>query len=104
MRLAFFGCVLTGVLLYSGIAQAADTALAVASVQVQSIFELSLNRTDIDFGSMKPGTERHDIPATGIEVTAFSNVGEKWNLQVSEVSELRDGNNVIDNQNFVVML
>ena len=88
------------VLSASSLYAATTTQLAVATVTVKSIFELTLDRTDIDFGSMRPGDVKYDIPPTGIKVTSRSNSGQKWSLKVSAATDFRDGDRVIENQNF----
>ena len=84
----------------TGLSASSTTQVAIVKVQVESVFELSLDRTDVDFAAMKPGTIKYDIPATGIRVITKSNTGRKWMLKVNTVSELRSGDNTIDNQNF----
>ena len=78
-----------------------DSAIATAKVQVESVFEIGLNRTDIDFETMKPGETKYDIPASGIQVTSKSNTGNKWYLFINSLSELKDGDKYIDNDNFI---
>jgi hypothetical protein len=80
-------------------AATSTTASAVAKVNVDSVFELTLDRTDIDFGNMRPGTTRFDIPASGIKVTTRSNTGQKWFLKVSSTGNLNSGLDQVSNSN-----
>ena len=73
---------------------------ATARVQVTSVFEIALDRSDIDFETMKPGTMKYDIPATGIKITTKTNTGNKWYLLINALSNLSDGDKYIDNSNF----
>ncbi len=100
MRKWLFG---GGFLLLSSVAPVfADSAtqLAIAKVTVDTVFELSLDRTDIDFGQMSPGEVKNDIPASGIKVISKSNSGKKWYLRVNAIDKLRDGDQAIDNSHF----
>lgn len=76
------------------------SATAVATVHVESVFSIELNRSDVDFESMRPGELKYDIPASGIKVTTKSNTGNKWYLLINSLSELRDGDKYIDNKYF----
>ncbi len=77
-----------------------DTAIVNARVEVASVFEISLDRPDIDFGEMRPGETKTDIPATGIKVKAKTNTGNRWYLLMNAISELRFGDKYIDNKYF----
>jgi len=77
-----------------------DTAIAIAKVQVATVFEISIDRTDIDFGDMRPGEAKYDIPATGIKINSKTNTGNKWYLLVNDLTELRSGDRFIDNKYF----
>ncbi|MFA5880015.1 MAG: hypothetical protein WC860_07565 [Candidatus Margulisiibacteriota bacterium] len=83
-----------------GYAGQIDTAIALAKVQVATVFAISLDRTDIDFGEMRPGEVKYDIPATGIKVTTKTNTGNKWYLLINTLTELRAGDRYIDNKYF----
>lgn len=82
-------------------ARAADAvAEAKVKVEVKSVFKLSLDRNDINFRDLAPGESRDNIPETGIKVTSFSNTGRQWYLKLNSVSDLRDGERIIDSKNF----
>ncbi len=78
---------------------AATSAFVTAKVHVESIFELSVDRSDVDFFSMKPGTESLNKPDSGIKVTTKSNAGLPWQLGVDVLDEFRSGVNTIPAEN-----
>lgn len=70
-------------------------------VNVDSIFELALDRQTIEIPSVMPGQVVDSIPDNeGVKVTVKTNNGEPWYLKIHNLNELSDGKNVIPNQNF----
>jgi hypothetical protein len=88
------------ILLSSSVYAVSDSQIATAKVHVESVFEITLDRSDIDFESMRPGQIKYDIPATGIKVTTKCNTNNKWYLLINSLDEMRDGNKYINNNNF----
>jgi hypothetical protein len=70
-------------------------------VVVGNYFRLSVDRGSIDFGSMKPGEAKDNVPGEGIIVTAKTNTGNPWYLKISNDSPLSSGPYVIPNSNFI---
>ena len=73
---------------------------ATFTVTISSVFELSIDQGTIDFGRMKPGDTKWNIPASGVTVTSRTNNGKPWYLKVSSSSPFFSGNNFIPNENF----
>lgn len=69
-------------------------------VRVVSKFELSVDRTFIDFEDMDPGEMKAGVPESGIRVSAKSNSGRPWYLTLNTVRELTNGSDFIPNENF----
>ncbi len=74
---------------------------AIFSVSVSSIFELSIDQGVVDFGKMKPGETKWNVPSAGVTVTSKTNNGRAWYLKVSDVSPFTFGELLIPNSNFV---
>ncbi len=71
------------------------------SVDVASVFELSIDQGYVDFGRMKPGETKEDMPSAGITLTAKSNNQRPWYIKISNDREFSNGQAIIPNQNFV---
>ncbi|MEK7375826.1 MAG: hypothetical protein AABZ57_01480 [Candidatus Margulisiibacteriota bacterium] len=70
------------------------------TVTVSSIFELSIDQGMVDFGRMKPGETKWNMPSSGVNVVAKTNNGKPWYIKVSNSSPLNSANNIIPNNNF----
>ena len=79
---------------------AATVQNATVTVKINPVFSISIDRDDIDFGIMKPGQTKWDIPATGIKVNVKSNTGNPWYLRINNTDDLSSGSAIIDNDNF----
>jgi len=77
-----------------------QTAEATARVTVASVFSISLDRSDIDFRILKPGQTLDNIPESALRVTTRTNTGNPWELKVNALSPLRNGPDLIPNENF----
>ena len=84
----------------AGSVYAATVQNATVTVKVNPIFSISIDRDDIDFGVMKPGQNKYDIPATGIKVNVQSNSGNPWFLRINDTDDLSSGSAFISNYNF----
>ncbi len=70
-------------------------------VNVQSVYEIDVDRYTLEVPSVRPGQFLSDIPDNeGIKVNVKTNNGEPWQLKIHDTMELTDGNNVIPNSNF----
>ncbi len=85
-----------------GLSMAAQTSQVVqVMVNVKSIFELSVDRSIVDFKSMTAGEEKKDQPdGEGVKVNVKSNNGRPWFLKISDLSELSSATDVIPNSQF----
>jgi hypothetical protein len=54
----------------------------------------------IDFGRMKPGEIKWNIPSSAVNVVAKTNSGKPWFLKISDSSPFNSANNIIPNDNF----
>ena len=70
------------------------------TVTVSSVFELSIDQGMIDFGRMKPGETKWNVPPSAINVVAKTNSGKPWFLKVSNDSPFNSANYIIPNSNF----
>lgn len=92
--------VIIGLTLLSSFAWAASAQLNVI-VNVQSVFELSIDRHTVEIPSIRPGQVITDIPDNeGVKVSVRSNNGNPWYLKIGNLTELTDGTHVIPNSNF----
>ena len=73
---------------------------ATFTVTVSSVFELSIDQGVIDFGRMRPGETKWNIPASAVNVVARTNSGKPWYLKISNTSPFNSGTDVIPNSNF----
>lgn len=71
------------------------------TVTVSSVFELSIDQGVVDFGRMKPGETKWNIPSSGISVTARTNSGKPWYLKISSATPFSYGPNMIPYSKFV---
>lgn len=92
--------ILTFIILMMGQVYAATVQNATVTVKINPIFSISIDRDDIDFGIMKPGQTKYDIPATGIKVNVKSNTGNPWYLKLNNTDDLSSGSAIISNDNF----
>lgn len=74
---------------------------ATFQVSVASVFELSIDQGFIDFGRMRPGETRGNMPSAGLLVTAKTNSGRPWSLKISDSSAFSSGPYTIPNDNFI---
>ena len=88
------------ILLNAGISYAEVVNDIDVHVRVNSKFELTVDRTFIDFESMEPGEIKQGVPDSGIRVSAKSNSGRPWFLTINNVRELSNGSDFISNDNF----
>ncbi len=79
--------------------QSADQQ-ATFTVNVASVFELSIDQGFIDFGRMNPGETKWNMPPAGIMIQAKTNGGKPWYLKISNDSPFSSASNVIPNSNF----
>ncbi len=70
------------------------------TVTVTSVFELSIDQGVIDFGRMRPGETKWNIPASAVNVVAKTNSGKPWYLKLSNDSPFNSANYIIPNSNF----
>lgn len=100
MKKCFFA---TAIFLLTGAvclaAQSADQQ-ATFTVSVASVFELSIDQGFIDFGRMKPGETKWNMPPAGIMIQAKTNGGKPWYLKISNDAPFSSGSNVIPNSGF----
>ncbi|MCX5749797.1 MAG: hypothetical protein NTZ10_06105 [Candidatus Saganbacteria bacterium] len=90
------------VILTGGISFAlSSTQQSTFTVTVSSIFELSIDQGMIDFGRMKPGEVKWNIPPSGVTVTAKTNSGKSWFLKVSASNPFSYGSYMIPYSKFV---
>lgn len=88
-------------LLFVGVLSFAATARLNVVVNVQSVYEINVDRYTIEVPNVRPGQLISDIPDNeGIKVNVKTNNGEPWQLKIHNTMELTDGNNVIPNSNF----
>ncbi len=73
---------------------------ATFTVDVASVFELSIDQGFIDFGRMSPGETKWNMPPAGIMVQAKTNGGKQWFLKINNDTPFTSGKNVIPNSNF----
>ncbi len=89
------------VLLLLGIVSFSATARLNVVVNVQSVYEIDVDRYTMEVPSVKPGQFLSDIPDNeGIKVNVKTNNGQPWQLKIHDTMELSDGNNIIPNTNF----
>lgn len=96
----FFGSLIFVVFLGIAPVFSLETGNLNLELNVKTVFSIELNRTDIDFETMRPGETKRDIPAAGIKVTTKSNTANKWYLYIQSLSELRDNDQYIEKKNF----
>ena len=87
------------------IAEGAGFALSASqqttfTVTVSSIFELSIDQGMIDFGRMKPGETKWNVPPSAVNVVSKTNSGKPWYLKVSDSAPFNSAENTIPNNNF----
>jgi hypothetical protein len=101
-RLVWSLLLLTLILVSAPSETSADTSTtAEVIVRVATYFEVKLDRTVIDFKTMRPGETKDNMPDNeGVKVTAKSNSGNPWFLLVNDEEELTAGEHVIPNENF----
>ena len=88
-------------LLLFGIVSFAATARLNVVVNVQSVYEINVDRYTMEVPNVRPGQFLSDIPDNeGIKVNVKTNNGEPWQLKINNTTELTDGNNTIPNSNF----
>jgi spore coat protein U-like protein len=78
-----------------------STQQSLFTVTVSSVFELSIDQGVIDFGRMRPGDVKWNIPSSGITVTARTNNGKPWYLKVSAATPFSFGSYMIPYSKFV---
>jgi len=88
------------VLMFAGICYSEITNDIDVHVRVNSKFELTVDRTFIDFETMEPGEIKQGVPDSGIRISAKSNSGSPWFLTINNVRELSNGADIIPNENF----
>jgi len=94
--------ILAVVLISGSVAFAASVnQQATFTVAVSSVFELGIDYGLVDFGKMKPGDTKWNMPSSGITITAKTNNGKPWYLKVSNDSPFTSGSDVIQNSNFM---
>lgn len=76
------------------------TQQATFSVDVATVFELSIDQGFVDFGRMSPGETKWNMPPAGIMVQAKTNCGKPWFLKISNDAPFTSGQNYIPNSNF----
>ncbi|MDD4526545.1 MAG: hypothetical protein PHF25_00740 [Candidatus Margulisbacteria bacterium] len=89
------------ILLLLGVVSFSATAVLNVVVNVQSVYEINVDRYTMEVPSVRPGQFLSDIPDNeGIKVNVKTNNGEPWQLKIHDTMELTDGNNTIPNSNF----
>lgn len=89
------------VLLFSSLFIFAANQTMEVMVEVESIFELNLDRITIDLQRMKPGEVKQDIPDNeGVKVTVKTNVGRPWYIKINNLQELSSSSTSIPNSFF----
>ena len=81
---------------------ATTTNTMTAAVKVASVFSLSIDQTNIDLGSVKPGDWK-EVPSTAgysNAVVCKSNTGNTWYLKIKASGPLSLGSNTIPLENF----
>ncbi len=92
---------ITILLVLIGVFAFAATAQLNVVVNVESVYEINVDRHTLEVPSVRPGSLISDIPDNeGIKVNIKTNNGEPWHLKIHNTMELSDGNNVIPNSNF----
>lgn len=81
-------------------AYASETADVDVTVKVNTKFEMKVDRNNIDFDRMDPGSVNEGMPEEGIRVSAKSNSGRPWYVTVHALRELSNGSDYISNKNF----
>ncbi len=95
------GRLLLGVVLLGFSLAASQSSVVQVMVNVKSIFELSVDRSIVDFKAMAAKEEKNDQPdGEGVKVTVKTNNGRPWFLKISDLSELSSGTDVIPNSQF----
>ena len=75
--------------IFSSLASAASRISLPVQLTVAQNFSLGINTAQLDFGEVTPGDAKFDIPLTdpGLRITAVTNAGNPWFLQVSASSD-----------------
>lgn len=89
-------------LLSQGASQALTSSqLTTFNVTVSTLFQLSIDQGYIDFGKMKPGEIKGNIPPEGVTVQAQTNNSKPWYLKICNSSPFTYGDEIIPNNNFM---
>ena len=78
-----------------------SSQLTTFNVTVSTLFQLSIDQGYIDFGKMKPGETKGNMPPEGVTVQAQTNNGKPWYLKVCNGSPFSYGDEMIPNNNFM---
>jgi hypothetical protein len=71
------------------------------TIQVNPVFQLSIDRGAIDFEKMSKGETKENIPVEGIIIASKTNAGNPWYLKISNDNPFSSGPYVIPNSNFL---
>ncbi|MBU0479262.1 hypothetical protein KKC91_11945 [bacterium] len=58
------------------------------NAEAKAEFTIQVDRYSIDFGNLDLGEVRSDVPSDGLEITCTSDLGNPWELRISNIQPL----------------